>query len=244
MTRPAPAPDTTADAPAVEATPAGFSPQRIRINAAALIPSLVIVVAVAALFAGQPPLLQVALGAAGWLIALVLRQPVALIAMKVKGQETANTIVGWSSGPAEETVRLVMVLLVVAAWPEAVWFGVGWAGIEILFAMVNSLALASIVGKDDEKSRQALEVLSAMGTTAPPHPAWGFLERLSASAMHIGFTLLVFVQPWLVLVTLPLHSLINMMTVRFVKRSVAAVEVGLAIAGVVILAAGILALQL
>jgi hypothetical protein len=74
----------------------------------------------------------------------------------------------------------------------------------------------------------------------PHHPLWGFLERLGAIALHIGFTLMIFANPWLVLVTLPLHSVVNMTAVRFSKSHVALTELGLVLAGAAVLTAGLL----
>src|SRR5690606_39670555 len=52
-------------------------------------------------------------GAAGWLLALVLRGPVGLIAMRsTEDQERAQTVVAASSGPLEELVRLGAVTVV------------------------------------------------------------------------------------------------------------------------------------
>jgi hypothetical protein len=212
----------------------------IRANAVALLPAPVLVGAVLVLLLGLPALVPVALGAAGWMLALVLRQPVALVASRTTTPQRTATIVGWCSGPAEEIVRLALVLVALRAVGDAAWAGFGWATIEVLMVVVNTLVVASLMTKDDPGSVEARELLAAQGMTTPQHPAWGFLERLSATALHLGFTLMLFVQPWLVLVTLPLHSVVNMLTVRFARTHLAGTELGLAAVGVVVLGAGVL----
>ena len=88
----------------------------------------ILVGALVAAVLGAPEWRVLALGAGGWIIALLLRQPVMLIANRTTSPERARTIVGWASGPAEELVRVGMVLLFVKTVSNAVWAGVGWAG--------------------------------------------------------------------------------------------------------------------
>lgn len=215
---------------------------RMRLRALALLPAAVITLA--AMLAVQSPALlwPILIGAAGWLIALILRQPVALIAGKKLSQERAQRVVGWFSGPAEELVRLAMVLLLIRTASEAAWAGWGWATVEVLIIGLNILAIAGVLTKDDPKSREARELLDAQGMLKDHHPAWGFLERISATALHLGFTLLLFANPWLVLVTLPLHSVTNMLAVRFGKTHVALTELAILLVGAGVLTWGVLAL--
>jgi hypothetical protein len=200
-------------------------------------PLIAIAVLIAAI--GAPHWLPLALGAAGWMLALVLRQPVALIAMKVVGKDKATTIVGWFSGPAEELVRVALVLLAINSMGDALWAGYGWATVEVLLIMVNMFVLASVMTKDDPKSLEAQQALRDLGMTEPQNGFWGVLERVSATALHIGFTLLLFASPWLVLLTLPVHSVINMTAVRFAKTHLAATETALLVTGALALGAGL-----
>src|SRR5258707_10782145 len=94
-----------------------------------VVPSLV--GALVAAMLGAPAWRLLALGAAGWIVALLLRQPVMLITNRMTSAERARTIVGWTSGPAEELVRVGLVLLFVNTVSNAVWAGVGWAGVEV-----------------------------------------------------------------------------------------------------------------
>jgi len=220
------------------------TPSAVRLNGLALLPAPIIALGLLlALIGGFSPL-PLLIGAAGWLAALVLRQPVALLAAKRFGQERAATIVGWFSGPAEELVRVVLVVLTLHAVKDAVWFGFGWAAVEVLVVAVNVFAIAGLLTKDDPKSVEARELLQSQGMLRQVSPVWGFVERLSAIALHLGFTLLLFANPWLVLVTLPAHSLINMLTVRFAKRSVVLSEAALAVVGAAALVGGLLAVGL
>ncbi|WP_173923081.1 hypothetical protein [Agromyces sp. Marseille-P2726] len=193
---------------------------------------------------GAPLWLALVLGAAGWLVALVLRQPVALIADRLFGRQRAMTIVGWFSGPAEELVRLALVLLAIRSLDEALWAGFGWATVEVLLVVVNMLVLASLMTKDDPKSLEAQQQLRDLGMTEPQSGVWGLLERLSATALHIGFTLLLFASPWFVLLTLPVHSITNMVAVRFVKTHLVGTELALLVAGVLALGGGLAAVLL
>jgi hypothetical protein len=216
----------------------------VRISALALISAPLIVGVALLLTAGQPALLPVLLGAAGWLAALVLRQPVAILASRLTSQANAARIVGWSSGPAEEIVRLALVLLALRTFHDAVWAGYGWATIEILVVAVNTLAVASLMTKNDPRSQQAREILEAQGTLNEHHPLWGLLERLGASALHLGFTFLLFVQPWLVLLTIPAHSLTNVLVVRIAKRNAAKAQTVLTIVALTVLTVGLVAVAL
>jgi len=214
---------------------------RIRLAALALVPAPIVALAVMLAVTGAPVLWPMLIGAGGWLAALVLRQPIALIASRRLSQEATARLVGWFSGPAEEIVRVILVLLTVHAVQEAAWFGYGWATIEVVIIAVNVLAIAGLMTKDDPKSVEARELLESQGMLKTQNPLWSLLERLSATALHLGFTLLLFAQPWLVLATIPAHSLTNMLAVKFGKTHLVLTEFGLALAGALVLALGILA---
>lgn len=74
---------------------------------------------------GSPDWKLVGLGAAGWILALVLRGPVAMLAKWLTSPERTGTIVGWASGPAEELVRVGTVILFVHTATDATWAGIG-----------------------------------------------------------------------------------------------------------------------
>ncbi len=159
--------------------------------------------------------------------------------MKLTNRDRAASIVGWFSGPAEELVRLALVLFFITTFEQAMWAGFGWAAVEVVLVVVNTLVIAGLMTKDDPKSLEAKKLLEGMGMMTPQSPLWGLLERFSAIALHLGFTLMLFAQPWLVLVTLPLHSVTNMVAVRYAKSHLALTEAGLAVLGAVVLLVGL-----
>jgi uncharacterized membrane protein YhfC len=57
------------------------------------------------------------------------------------------------------------------------------------------------------------------GLSVPATVYGGIFERVSATALHIGFTLLLAYHPVLILITLPLHSLVNVGAINLTKRS-------------------------
>ncbi len=168
---------------------------------------------------GHPPMvLPLLAGAGGWLLALVLRTPVGLVGMKVTG--SADRTQAWvvaSSGPLEEAVRLAVLLIVGRDLSTALWIGLGWASIEVLYAIANGFALAALAERTDPEAEQAKAMLppSAFSGTAP---LWGVVERAWASGLHIGFTLILAALPIAVLLTAPLHSLVNVAALRLGTR--------------------------
>lgn len=170
---------------------------------------------VAFALAGSPlqlgPLL---VGAVGWALALVLRAPVGLAGLKITGsQERAQGWVIASSGPLEESVRLAALLLVGRDLSTALWLGLGWAAIEVGYAIANAFALAALLTRTDPEAERARAMLppSAFAASAP---WWGVIERIWASALHIGFTLMLAAAPVLWIATVPLHTLTNVAFVR------------------------------
>lgn len=185
----------------------------------------------------------IGIGALGWTIALMLRNPVALLAKAIPAtSKHVTTIVVASSGPCEELVRLAVVLLLGRAFPMALSIGLGWAAIEVVYTIINGFVTLSVFRRDDEKARQARAVLENMGLAQAmlnSPPFMGVLERISASALHIGFTLLLAWQPLLVVLTIPLHSSTNFIALFLVRRSVVLAELCIAIIGIVVLLAGL-----
>jgi hypothetical protein len=178
------------------------------------------------------------LGALGWLAALVLRGPVIAVAIGKLPREKATTVVVASSGVLEESVRIILLALTSFSASWAASIGQGWAAVEVLFVMVNVVAVASLAGKTDEKSVQARQMLEAQGTIHG-NPLWGVLERVWASAFHIGCTLVVASMPWLVILLVPLHSMVNFMTVRLAKKSIGLGNLFIALCGACLLALGL-----
>lgn len=180
------------------------------------------------------------IGALGWLAALVLRGPIAVISHKLMKEHRAKLTVVASSGPLEEGVRLAVLALTSFSLSNAVSIGQGWAAIEVVYSVINGLMILVIINKKDEKSAQALQILEQQGMRTDLSPLVGVIERVTASAFHIGATLLIAYEPWLVLLLIPAHSLLNLGAVRFVKASIFWTEVYVGIVGFAVLTAGML----
>lgn len=185
----------------------------------------------------------IALGAAGWFVALLLRGPVSAIALKLSpSKDAAQRTVMLSSGPLEEGVRLALLLWLTPSWPTALAVGLGWAAIEVVFAVVNGLLGNVLLSKDDPKAAEARELLEAQGMLRDTGAHWGVIERVFASLLHMGFTFLAAANPlWLVL-TVPLHSGVNWGVVALAKRSIALGEAMLAVVAVALFLGGMAAM--
>jgi hypothetical protein len=177
------------------------------------------------------------LGALGWVIALFLRGPLSAIVMKMP-KEKAQTIVVGSSGVFEECVRLVMLLLTGMTFSWSLSLGQGWAAVEVLFVIINVTVMISLAKRTDEKAMQAKEMLAIQGNLSSS-PMWGIFERIFASAFHIGCTLIVAKYPLTVVLLIPLHSSVNLMAVKLVKKSVVTVELIIAGVGAIALLIGL-----
>lgn len=191
---------------------------------------------------------QVALGAAavgcgGWGAALAMRAPVALAARRGP-HARARTLVVAASGPLEEGIRLGALAVTGSTFAAAYSLGLGWAAIEVVYAVVNGFVALTLAGRDDETAEQVRGQLAALGALRPGTNLWGVLERVSASAFHIGATLLIAAQPWLVLLTIVVHSGLNLAAVRLASRSVARAQALAAVVGGVTFAAGLAAMLL
>ncbi|MEU5696095.1 hypothetical protein [Actinosynnema sp. NPDC020468] len=190
---------------------------------------------------GSPSWSAVGLGAAGWIVAFTLRGPLGLaLSRTTTTRQRVSTVLAAASGPLEELVRLALVLLFLTDPPTALWAGAGWATVEVVFTTVNGLVLSSVLGRDDEQARKVRDLLGEQGIAQDVGFGWGVLERVSATALHIGFTLTLFANPWWVVLTAPLHSALNLGALTLVRRSVALTEAVIATAGALVFVAGLL----
>jgi hypothetical protein len=171
------------------------------------------------------------LGALGWVIALFLRGPLSAIVMKMPKEKAQAIIVG-SSGVLEECVRLAVLTLTSMTFSWSISLGQGWAAVEVLFVMINVIVIVSLAKRTDEKAMQAKEILKMQGNL-DASPMWGIFERIFASLLHIGFTLIAAKYPLAVILLIPLHSSVNLMAVKWVKKSVVTVELISAVAGAI-----------
>ena len=179
------------------------------------------------------------LGALGWWVAYLLRMPVLLVMSKRNSGQQPKAIV-YFSGPFEEGVRLVALLVFGASMSHALSIGQGWAAIEVAFAIVQGIAVTSLKFRTDEKAMRAKAAMAEIGIPTDGSALWGVVERLFASAFHIGATLVIAWDPWLVIVMMPVHTLFNVTVLRTMKKSIAVAESVVAVFGSVVLAAGLL----
>ncbi|WP_156417535.1 hypothetical protein [Paenibacillus etheri] len=121
-------------------------------------------------------------------------------------------------------------------WAQSV--GQGWAAIEVLYTMISVIMITSIINRTDEKSMQAKEILQAQGNLQAS-PLWGILERIWASAFHIGATLVIASSAWLVIPLIIVHSGLNLVAVRIAKISMFGTNMFVAAVGLITLGVGL-----
>jgi hypothetical protein len=208
-------------------TPLTDMPARLRLmrrNMLLAVPFHLLVIAglyllVSHLSGGAPAWGALGAGALGWLVALALRGPIAVAALKLaKRPEAGQSVVVGASGPLEEGVRLGVLVLLGASLPTALAVGLGWAVIEVVFAIVNGFVGNLLLSKDDDKAREAIALLEAQGMLRETGGHWGVIERVFASLAHLGFTLLAAAAPWWLLLTIPVHSAMNLSIQPLVKK--------------------------
>jgi hypothetical protein len=178
------------------------------------------------------------LGALGWWIALILRLPAILAAKVIHDKESVQKITIGASGPTEELVRLALLVILGLTTENALSVCIGWAAIEIVYSLIQNVAMGVLDQKTDEKAMEAKEMLRQQGmekSLEPSAPYWGILERLSANALHISFGLLLVVNPLLIAITAPLHSAFNFVVINLVKKSLAKAEIILAILSLILI---------
>jgi hypothetical protein len=161
----------------------------------------------------------IAVGAVGWTVALALRVPVGLVSRRVLRDDTRiQTVLAASSGPCEEIVRLVVLLLLGHDLDTALSIGLGWAGIEALYATVNAFAMLALMGRQDEEAARARAMLPLPNAVSIAGIWMGVFERVWASTLHIAFTLIIAARPILVVATIVAHSVTNMAFLAAAKR--------------------------
>ncbi len=181
---------------------------------------------------------MLALGALGWCAAFVARLPLIPLLARAGRAEWGVLL----SGPAEETVRFVVVLAAVRSVEDAYAVGLGWGLVEIPYTVAETLLLRRL-DPPDSPHNVAGSITARLGADrliVDPWSVWRALERYAATAIHIGLTLMVFWMPALVVVTIPTHSLMNVAFLRLVKRSVALAELTAMGTGLSLLLAGLL----
>jgi hypothetical protein len=175
-----------------------------------------------------------AAGVAGWLVALALRAPLAIVRSRVPRLLVA------ASGPLEEGMRLLALAALGRGLTVALALGQGWATVEVLYAIVAGFATLRLLARSDERAAAAARALAEAGLLSAD-PWWGVAERVGASAFHIGAALLI-ARWWpMVFVLAPLHSALNLGVLRIVRRRVALAEGFVVGVGGAVLAAALVA---
>lgn len=177
------------------------------------------------------------LGVLGWTIALLLRAPMLVLAFRLT--HVKEQVVAAMAGPAEEVVRLLAVLFLQANFASAISLGLGWATIEVFYALVAGFSTVKILSRGGVGALQLKKRFLDTGLTVPATVYSGVIERLSATALHIGFTLLLAYHPLLILVTLPLHSVVNVGAITLNNRSALATQTLIALFGITTLLVGL-----
>ena len=171
-------------------------------------------------------------GALGWWLALLLRVPF-IFYHKAKGIQS-NTLITAISGPTEEVTRYILLLILGVNIHVAYSVGLGWAAIEIIYGLVQVVGIGVLEQKEGPEADEAKAMMRKMGmdkTFASSTPFWGALERFSANAIHIGFSILLVFSPYFLVISIPFHSAINFYVVWMNKRSIAKSQIGLLLLG-------------
>jgi len=203
-----------------------------------LIVPLIYLLAFNALGQGNLHVWPFCLGLLGWSVALLLRAPLLALTYRLT-HNMKEQVVAALSGPAEESVRLLAVLFLQANFESAISVGLGWASIEVLYTLISGFGTVIILSQGGMGAWQLKKRFLDTGLTVPATVYSGVIERLSATALHIGFTLLLAYHPLLILITLPLHSLVNVGAITLNNRSALATQMLIALFGIATLLVGI-----
>lgn len=180
------------------------------------------------------------IGALGWFGALMLRGPLAaVLSQTMRDEEKVKNIIVASSGPIEEVVRLVLLLWIGRSFSDAAAIGIGWAAIEVLYTTMTGFITLSLMRRTDPEAMQARELLESQGMIRETGPWLGIVERIGATALHIGFTLFVAWRPVAAVSTAIVHSFSNIALIRSFKERPVATELALLVGGLAVFAAGV-----
>lgn len=183
-------------------------------------------------------------GALGWFGALMLRAPLAAILTQIWGDpERVKPWIIASSGPFEEIVRVVLLLLVGRSFSEAAAIGVGWAAIEVVYTAITGFITLSLMKRTDPEAMQARQILEAQGMIQEQGPWLGVIERIAATALHIGFTFIVAWSLFAAIATAVVHSATNITMIRLFKTRPVATEFALLVFGFAVFVVGYALLQ-
>ncbi len=179
-------------------------------------------------------------GALGWVGALMLRAPLAaILSQTLRDDDRVKNIIVGSSGPLEEGVRLLLLVLVGRSFSDAAAIGVGWAAVEVLYTTVTGFLTLSLMRRTDPEAMQARQMLEAQGMIRETGPWLGVVERIGATALHIGFTFVVAWSLWAAIATAVVHSATNLSLIRTFRKNPLATELALLVGGLALFAVGV-----
>ncbi|MEM9061496.1 MAG: hypothetical protein AAGD13_13630 [Pseudomonadota bacterium] len=154
---------------------------------------------------GPPCATALAVGALGWVLALVPRP---LLASKISP---------WSmvmlSGPAEEITRLGAIWLAAPDLRTAIWLGFGWAAIEAVAGAVSTHGTRRVLRNGGEQA-EALRKAIGKQLDRPGLSLAAMSERVGTTSLHLGLTLFLFAGPVWLLPAIAMHSGANLAAVR------------------------------
>ncbi len=178
-------------------------------------------------------------GALGWVGALMLRAPLAaILSQTMRDDERVKNIIVGSSGPLEEGVRVLLLLWVGRSFSDAAAIGVGWAAVEVVYTTLTGFLTLSLMRRTDPEAVQARQMLEAQGMIRETGPWLGVVERIGATALHIGFTFVVAWNLWAAIATAVVHSATNLSLIRTFRKNPLATELALLVGGLALFVAG------
>jgi hypothetical protein len=179
-------------------------------------------------------------GAIGWIAAYCLRMPVAYLGEKLFTSPSA--LRQWTvaaSGPLEEIVRLIAILLIGSQINLAYAIGLGWGSIEIVYTLINEYFITDIMQRSDEEALAQQAALKEEGMIHEWGDWLGISERIFATAFHVGATLLVAKYSWLVMLNIVLHSMLNLIVDAIARDKAITAQIAIALFGGLFFATGL-----
>ncbi|NUT97141.1 MAG: hypothetical protein HOY78_34475 [Saccharothrix sp.] len=208
--------------------------RRLRSGAVAVLVVLAGLAAVFTYLLGPEQAGAALLGALGWVVALAARVPAVASAGRLHDPDRGRTVLAAASAVTDEVVRLLLVLVAVTGFAPALWAGLGWAVAELVFATATGLSQFTGTLRP-----RAAELLGAEGGVAATHPLHVLLRGATTTAFHLGATLLLVDGPWWLPATVAAHAVVNLAFTRWARHRLPAAELGCAVVGALLLAAGL-----
>lgn len=184
---------------------------------------------------------KMGIGVLGWFGALMLRGPLAaVLSQTMRDEDRVKNIIIGSSGLLEEGVRVLLLIMAGRSFSDAAAIGIGWAAIEVLYTTMTGFLTLSLMRRTDPEAMQARQIIEAQGLIRETGPWLGVVERIGATALHLGFTFIVAWNLWTAIGIAILHSATNLSLIRAFRKNPVATEVALLAGGLALFAIGVL----